>query len=285
VRTQNINKGQANPAPTYGRGWLTLFTAALALAITFTISCTSNVEMPPPPENFVEAGGSSSSGSKANSSGSENSSSSATPGSSSSAVIGVGSCEDFVKGAKREHYGMDKEQFCDERDGKKYVYVKIGEQTWMAENLNYNASGSKCGNGSTLSDANTTTCDTYGRLYDWSTAMAVCPFGWHLPSNAEWDALMTAVGGSSTAGKYLKATSGWNSNGNGLDSYGFSALPGGYGSSGGNFSSVGDLGYWWSASEGNSSRAYFRWMLYNSEGAIDNFNDKGNLFSVRCVED
>jgi uncharacterized protein (TIGR02145 family) len=270
--------------------------AALALAITFTISCTSNVEMPPPPENFVEAGGSSSSGSKANSSGSENSSSSATPGSSSSAVVGTGSCEDFVKGTKREHYGMDKEQFCDERDGKKYVYVEIGDQTWMAENLNYEADGSLCyGN-------ITTNCTTYGRLYDWVTAMAACPSGWRLPSDNDWNTLMAFVHSnnslgsytpnttSSYAGKYLKATSGWNSyggvSGNGEDTYGFSALPGGHQYSGSDFSAVGYRGDWWtSSSEDISNSAYNRYME-NSENVLNNYNDvKSHLYSVRCVED
>jgi len=64
-------------------------------------------------------------------------------------------CDGFTDGTTRVHYGRSKAQFCDSRDGRKYVYVTIGEQVWMAENLNYNAPGSKCGNGSTLSDVNT----------------------------------------------------------------------------------------------------------------------------------
>jgi uncharacterized protein (TIGR02145 family) len=160
--------------------------------------------------------------------------------------------------------------------------------------LNYEASGSKCGNGSTLSDANTTTCDTYGRLYDWATAMAVCPSGWHLPSNADWDKLYRYADGTSgtespytspTAGKYLKATSGWNSNGNGENTYGFSALPGGSGSSDGNFNSVGYYGYWWSSNEYFSDNAYYRGMYYGYESASWHNYGKDFLFSVRCVED
>jgi uncharacterized protein (TIGR02145 family) len=177
--------------------------------------------------------------------------------------------------------------FCDIRDGKIYKWVKINTQNWMAENLNY-AVGGKCGStlsGGTVGDANTTTCDTYGRLYNWATAMAVCPFGWHLPSYAEWDALMTAVGGSSMAGRHLKATSGWNSNGNGENTYGFSALPGGYGGSGGIFYDVGGYGYWWSSNEDNSGSAYYRYMYYYDGYANGGSYGKDILFSVRCVQD
>jgi len=179
-----------------------------------------------------------------------------------------------------------------------YRTVVIGTQTWMAENLNCDVSGSKCYNNS---EAN---CDKYGRLYDWATAMGlpsscnsttcasqitakhrgICPSGWHLPSDAEWTTITDFVGGSSTAGTKLKATTGWNENGNGTDEFGFSALPGGYGRSGGSFSTVGDYGSWWSASE-NGSAAYGRYMGYRYEGVNYDYDDKNNLFSVRCLQD
>jgi uncharacterized protein (TIGR02145 family) len=192
--------------------------------------------------------------------------------------------------------------FTDSRDGKTYEWVEIGTQTWMAENLNYAATDSKCGSGDTLSDNNTTTCNTYGRLYDWRTAMngsasssenpsgvqGVCPPSWHIPSKAEWDVLMMAVGGSSTAGTKLKATSGWSNNGNGTNDYGFSALPGGRGyitvKSGKlslNYSGSG-YGFWWGASESLSDGAYLRGM---SSYAYWSYSNKGYLFSVRCLKD
>jgi uncharacterized protein (TIGR02145 family) len=105
------------------------------------------------------------------------------------------------------------------------------------------------------------------------------------PSDADWDALMIAVGGSSTAGTHLKATSGWNSSGNGEDTYGFSALPGGLGSSGDDFSYVGYVGFWWSSSEGNSDGAYGRDMYYDYERAYYSYYAKSPLFSVRCLKD
>jgi uncharacterized protein (TIGR02145 family) len=93
------------------------------------------------------------------------------------------------------------------------------------------------------------------------------------------------VGGSNTEGKHLKATSGWNSGGNGLDTYGFAALPGGVGSSGGSFYNVGDNGYWWTASENVIGDAYLRIMYYTREGAVGSSNDGSYLFSVRCLQD
>jgi len=215
-------------------------------------------------------------------------------------------------------------QFCDARDGKLYKYKAIGEQTWMAENMNYNASGSKCGSvltgSGTVGDANTATCDTYGRLYNWATAMAlpskcnsalstsdtdcgistpnhqgVCPTGWHLPSDAEWGALMQIVNPSCTptgicagAGTKLKSATGWTAYSGvptGTDDYGFSALPGGDGGSDDNFSNVGNYGHWWSATEYYASYAYSRIMYYSNKDVGRDINDKGLLFSVRCLQD
>jgi uncharacterized protein (TIGR02145 family) len=165
----------------------------------------------------------------------------------------------------------------DSRDKQKYRTVKIGNQTWMAENLNYNASGSsKCYNNQD------SYCVTYGRLYDLGAAMVACPTGWHLPSDAEWNTLGNSVGGTSS---HLKATNGWNSNGNGLDTYGFSALPGGHGNSDGYFNYVGRYGHWWSSTENGSDLAYNRSMYYNNEDVDRDCIDKGYVFSVRCLQD
>jgi uncharacterized protein (TIGR02145 family) len=177
---------------------------------------------------------------------------------------------------------QQKGTFTDSRNGKKYGTVKIGTQTWFAENLNYEAEGSKCyGN----DPAN---CQKYGRLYNWSTSKAACPSGWHLPSDAEWGTLVDFAGGD-IAGKKLKARSGWDDyerkSGNGTDIYGFSALPGGYGNSNGNFDDVGRNGGWWSSTENGASLAYGRRMYYNLAGVDRNYNGKTGLYSVRCVQD
>ena len=194
--------------------------------------------------------------------------------------------------------------------GQTYKTVKIGEQVWMAENLNYKAKGSKCyaeGVDGVSADSIAKNCSKYGRLYSWATAMGIdakynsewwegsdvkhrgiCPSGWHLPSEAEWDNLRYFVNdydggntGRTNAGKKLKATSGWNDyngrSGNGTDDYGFSALPSG----GGNF------GWWWSASAGSkhSDRAYYRQMTYDDPDVFNYDRDKASLCSVRCVQD
>jgi uncharacterized protein (TIGR02145 family) len=175
-------------------------------------------------------------------------------------------------------FAQEKGTFTDPRDKKTYKTTKIGTQTWMAENLNFNANGSKC------DDDDPANCQKYGRLYNWNTAMKACPKGWHLPSNAEWDKLYRFADGTSgtespyiseTAGKLLKTTSGWMKDGNGTDEYGFSALPGG----------DGGIGDWWSATENDGDIAYFRFMFYDDEYAHwGNFN-KGGWLSVRCLQD
>jgi len=169
--------------------------------------------------------------------------------------------------------------FTDSRDDREYRAVEIGAQIWMAENLDFNAEGSRC----YYNDPSN--CDQYGRLYNWNTAMKVCPSGWHLPSDGEWNILMSAVGGKETAGKLLKATSGWDSNGNGTDKFGFSALPGGRRYLSGSFSGVGRYGYWWTATEFNADGAYFRGMDYDYAYVYSNHDFKKGLCSVRCVQD
>jgi uncharacterized protein (TIGR02145 family) len=174
----------------------------------------------------------------------------------------------------------------DSRDGKKYRAVKIGNQTWMAENLNYQTSS-----GSWCYENNNSNCSKYGRFYDWNTAKSACPAGWHLPTRQEWGELAVAAGGTGTngtgglAGKNLKATTGWSSNGNGTDIYGFSALPGGYRYSDGGFYNAGYGGYWWTATEIGSSDACSRSMYYYYDDVYEYSNSKGYGFSVRCLGD
>jgi len=163
--------------------------------------------------------------------------------------------------------------------GKTYKTVEIGTQTWIAENLNYEAEGSKC------YDNKPENCTKYGRLYDWETAMRVCPKGWHLPSDEEWDVLVDYVGGFSTAGTKLRTTNGWYGDINGTDDYGFSALPGGIGYSNGYFNDIGNSGRWWSSSEGSSNGTYSRYIGYNIDYAIWVNYDTSYLFSVRCIQD
>jgi uncharacterized protein (TIGR02145 family) len=193
----------------------------------------------------------------------------------------------------------------DKRNGttKKYKTVKIGSQIWMAENLDHKTDSSWC-----FRDAESN-CVKYGRLYNWAAAMnlpsfynsspsssqiqtphhqGVCPVGWHLPTNGEWETLINYVGGSSLAGIQLKATS-WS----GYDNYGFSALPGGYRSANG--TGFGDPdGNWWTATEyEGGSFAYHMNMVdfpivVNWRGPYfytGLSQDKLWGYSVRCMRD
>jgi uncharacterized protein (TIGR02145 family) len=166
-------------------------------------------------------------------------------------------------------------------EGKTYKTVKINNTVWMAENLNYNAKGSKCHR--EAEEDKLENCDKHGRLYDWNTAKKVCPKGWHLPSDKEWKALTDYVGGEEKAGTKLKATSF-----GGNDDYGFAAIPTSKElteKSGTNWYYDG-YSCWWSATENSADRAYSRYVYYSHEniGTGSQYN-KTNLCSIRCLQD
>jgi uncharacterized protein (TIGR02145 family) len=200
-------------------------------------------------------------------------------------TIALTACEDKGKKAQAEQAApeeasepSDGSAFTDERDGKKYKSVKIGEQVWMAENLNFKTEKSWC------YDNDEANCKKYGRLYDFGKAKEVCPSGWHLPSRVEWNTLAEYAGGRNFAGKKLKSTSGWKDNGNGTDDYGFSAMPGGTRNyDDGSFSFIGEEGLWWSSTTHESfSDAYIMSMEHNR----DYVTESGGIIrsSVRCVK-
>jgi len=189
--------------------------------------------------------------------------------------------------------------FTDTRDGKKYKAVKIGEQVWMAENLNYNAEGSKC------YANNEVHCKTYGRLYNLETAEIVCPAGWHLPNDDEWKKLLRFAGEGNIAGIKLKAKKGWNSDGigdfecfpessckrnidgSGTDNYGFAALPGGEENHLSSvFSDAGSEGNWWIAKQKPSGgRANTIYMQWSEKRVMHGNTIIFDLLSVRCIQD
>jgi len=177
--------------------------------------------------------------------------------------------------------------FKDLRDGKVYKTVKIGKQVWMAENLAYAPTrGNYWAYGN--DDANV---EVYGYLYDWYTALNVCPAGWHLPSDEEWTELTDYLGDN--AGGKLKAT-GTIGAGTGLwydpnrgatNETGFTALPGGTRGTYGYFGYVGRHGSWWSATEGTTNYAWSRAMQSVSSIVSRDFKGKELGFSVRCLRD
>lgn len=170
-----------------------------------------------------------------------------------------------------------KRTFKDPRDGKTYETVKIGNQTWMAKNLDFNTNGSFCFKN------DKSMCKKYGRLYTWDAASSACPDGWHLPNDNEWTTLWKTVGGTSYAGRELKSETGWSKRGNGTDTYGFSVLPAGA-QSAGLFGYEGRFAFFWSASTKGGSNAYF-WEFYHDYPSVnrDSYN-KYNAYSVRCIK-
>jgi len=190
-------------------------------------------------------------------------------------------CNGVMGGDKREGHSVrcvENEQiaakqqnvansFTDSRNGQIYRTVNIDGKTWMIENLNYNVNGSKC------YDNNESNCNKYGRLYDWNTANIVCPSGWHLPDESDWDNLLSKMSTGSgfkmgyvsyrDATKQLKSKLGWT------------------------FQGVGDRGEWWTAHEMDERSATNISMSHDDVfvevgwGATG--QDKSDAYSVRCV--
>jgi len=195
--------------------------------------------------------------------------------------------------------------FIDTRGGiiRSYRTVEIGGQTWMAENLNYAGDGSNV-TGMCYSN-NPNVCAKYGRLYSWSEAMGidseydtdvwgendlnhqgVCPAGWHIPSDAEWTALIDFAGGESTAGTKLKSQSGWSNMSGyipGTNDYGFSVLPGGS-CQFGSCRYDGERVALWSATEHNDYDAGN--LVMSNKNANVSFGEGIKMYHdyVRCVK-
>jgi uncharacterized protein (TIGR02145 family) len=194
---------------------------------------------------------------------------------------------------------------CIDKAGKSYKAVKIGDQWWMAENLAYlpavfpSSSGSNVepryyvsGYQSTdvVAAKKHTNYSTYGVLYNWQAALAANPPGWHLPSDTEWTALSTFLGGQGVTGGKLKenGTLHWNSPNDGAtNETGYTALPAGARSDFGTFVDRGNYGYWWSSTEDNQHNGwyYYHYMRY-IYGDLFGFSYTGeDGYSVRCVKD
>ena len=198
-------------------------------------------------------------------------------------------------------------EMTDARDGQVYKTVKIGNQTWMAENLNYSDSvktPSLLGH-SWCHDNDSKKCKVAGRLYDWAAAIdteklyddgngidcgigaycvvpdnaqGICPDGWHLPKSAEWKTLLSVA-----TTKKLKSQKGWLDGKVGTDSVGFSAVAFGYRRSIADIRHVGEDAYFWSATDVSEVRAYSLNVTKNDAADIDSdYKERG--FSIRCVK-
>ena len=258
---------------------------------------------------------------------SEESSSSKVPepaeGSSSSSSVEQ-NCSTLLEGKTGWSWDVPKEcrlnpditygTMTDSRDGQTYKIIKIGNQTWMAENLNYADST----NTPSLLERNwcynkkDENCAVGGRLYTWAAAIdsvklatdtdnpqdcgygktctlptkvqGICPDGWHLPTQTEWETLFTEVGGQSTASDILKSKTGWYSSGSGTDDVGFSAIPAGFRYNNGRFIDS-QYAYFWCASEYDSASAHDMDLDYFYKSPKLFSFDKRYGFSVRCLKD
>ncbi len=188
--------------------------------------------------------------------------------------------------------------------GSEIKSVKIGNQVWMAENLNVDhyRNGDPIPTGLSNSQWESTTKGAYaiynddpanekiyGKLYNWYAvydSRGLCPTGWHVPSDAEWRTLENYLGGIAVAGGKLKSTSWWKTPNTGAtNSSGFNAFPGGYRYFDGPYNDIGSNGFWWSSTETSSLYAWFRKLGYNNSNVLRDVNVKQYGFSVRCVRD
>ena len=191
----------------------------------------------------------------------------------------------------------------DSRDGNLYSYKTIGTQVWMTENLAYLPSvvGPATESvtdpyyyvygydGTVVDDAKATSNYTiYGVLYNWTAALSACPPDWHLPSDAEWTILTDYLGGESVAGGKMKEAgfSHWTSpNIEATNESGFTALPGGYRYSDGQFYDFGVRGDWWSSTGDSTHLAWDRSLRYHTSDVLRGNDSKEDGYSVRCLRD
>lgn len=168
----------------------------------------------------------------------------------------------------------------DSRDGQVYEIVQIGSHWWMAENLNFDA-----GNGSWGYSNSSEACKIFGRLYDWETATAACPSGWHLPSDKEWKDLERALGMS---GQSLDQM-GWRNIEIDLlyeEDKGMKILMSGYRPYGdGAFDDGYDDAYFWTSTDKDKTDAWKRFLDDNRMQMGRGYDNKKQGFSVRCVKD
>ncbi|MFM7104572.1 MAG: FISUMP domain-containing protein, partial [Flavobacteriales bacterium] len=191
-------------------------------------------------------------------------------------------------------------------DGNHYKTIEAGGSEWMAENLR----ASHYANGDAIpvmpntddwanatigascwydNDSVTADCPM-GRLYNWYTVADdrnVCPTGWHVPTNEDWNILIEAFGGVSQAGYSLKTAgiSWWNAPNTADNSSGFSALPGGFRYLNGLFLYGGNNGAWWTSDDAGNDLANYRLIYNNDQMVYGSSTQYNNGMSVRCKRD
>ena len=199
-------------------------------------------------------------------------------------------------------------------EGNQYTVVKIGSQMWMAENLKTTKYNDNALIPNVTGDAAWAALTThaycwysndaaynkplYGALYNWYAVKSgkLCPTGWHVPTDAEYNTLELSIGipqaqidtwgwRGTDQGKQLKNTTGWSTGQNGTNTSGFAALPGGYRYyETGAFNGQNTLGYWWTATEVDATRAWYRMLEGTNNGVYKAGTEKKAGKSVRCMK-
>jgi uncharacterized protein (TIGR02145 family) len=178
-------------------------------------------------------------------------------------------------------YTQTADSINDIRDGNIYKIVKIGDHWWMAENLRFESKS-----GSWWYDVYPRYKTLFGRYYTFDVAKKVCPAGWHLPSDEEWQALCDLLGGTYFAGGKLKSKDIWiPPNAGATNETGFSAVPGGFRYPYGLFAMEGTVGYFWSSTVTDWGNCYM-WFLGNDiPGFRQGDYEKECGLNVRCTKD
>ena len=172
-------------------------------------------------------------------------------------------------------------EYLDTRDNQVYKTIVIGTQTWMAQNLNYGQTNSFC------ADNELSNCTKYGRLYKSTVADTSCFDGWHVPSSSDWSTLYDFIYeekklSGNQVGKYLKSASLWTTPG--VDSYGFSAVPGGYLWYNGTYKNVGSTVSFWVKS-GTGMANVPKYLTSSDEFSEDSPRSTSDSFYIRCLKD
>lgn len=180
--------------------------------------------------------------------------------------------------------------FTDTRDKQVYRTTKIGEDTWMADNLNYKPHANEASYfGSVCPNDVDSNCEIYGLLYEWDVAtlkgteQGICPDGWHVSTKDDWNALIQTVNDAFTIGEKLKASNLWKDIYFPQNPYGFSALPAGY-SYGNSYDDVGTSAQFWLAEEVNDTVGAYYEIVYNNKSIAKYTSGKKYKRSVRCVK-
>lgn len=188
--------------------------------------------------------------------------------------------------------------------------VKIGNQIWQTKNLNVERFRNEDFIPHAKTDAewdhaglneqpawcyynnDSQNGEIYGKLYNWyavNDKRGLCPSGWHVPSEEDWDELIYFLGGKDIAGSKMRAsdTLYWRHSplSNTNNESGFSALPGGNRDYDGSFNGIRYLAFFWCDLASNNNLAWNRYMAYNYSFFSTNCNSKAFGFSVRCLRD